>query len=296
MIQKQFQKWFPPSDEQSSVGQKRTAVFSIFLIISVAAIFFYAIYSLPYYGDWDSVYYHVGRSPLAPYSVSGFLNPAWMAWILAPFAILPPHLSGAVWMTLAVLLTVWSMHRLQAGLFAILLCLLSPAFIRYITSGQIGIVPLLGFIFLLTYERIPLKGLGLILMSVKPQVLGGGALSYWLNLNRHHKLLTAIPLVVVLLLSVLMYGFWPLQINPSDLNQSVDMSPWPYGIPVGLFLLGWSIWKNKPILGGLATYLLVPYVSPSSLFIYTAVLFSKVPKWVSVLVFIFLWAFALLYT
>ena len=290
------QKWFPSSDAQSRTKQIGIFASKVILIISVAAIFFYAIYSLPYYGDWDHVYYHVGQSPLAPYSVAGFLNSPWMAWILAPFTILPPHLSGAVWMTMAILLTVWSMHRLQAGMLAILLCLLSPAFIRYITSGQIGIVPLLGFVFLLTYEQIPMKGLGLILMSVKPQVLGAGALSYWLNLDRYRKLWIALPLAVLILLSMLMYGFWPLQINPTELNQTVDMSLWPYGIPVGLLMLGYSIWKNKPIVGGLATYFLIPYVSPSSIFIYTAVLFSKAPKWVSIIIFIFLWSFALLYT
>jgi len=218
-----------------------------------------------------------------------------MAWILAPFTILPVHLSGAIWMTVAVLLTVWSMHRLQSSMLGVILCLLSPAFIRYISSGQIGVVTLVGFVFLLTFNNTAVKGLGLLLMSVKPQVLGGGALSYWLNLDVRRKVLVTLPLLGSFLVSILMYGFWPLQRNLDGLSP-IDFSLWPYGIPVGLLMLSWSIWRNKPTLGALATYFLVPYMSPSSLFIYTAVLFSKAPKWVSIIIFVLLWAFALLYT
>lgn len=273
----------------------KTSVFLSKALIVVFAfiVFFYVIYLFPYYGDWSYAYYHVGKTPLDPYSVRGFLNAPWLAWILAPFTIFPEHLSGAIWMTCAVLLTVWSMHRLQSSMLGIMLCLLSPAAIRYITSGQIGAVSLVGFVLLLTYDKMPIKGLGLVLMSIKPQVLGAGALSYWLNLNRYDKIRVVLPLVGVLLVSFLLYGFWPLEVNPAELNHVVDFSVWPFGIPIGLFLLGWSIWKNKPIAGGLSTYFLVPYVSPSSIFIYTAVLFSKAPKWLSVGIFIFLWLFAL---
>ena len=295
MIQKRFQALLPTATNRSSIKWRRYLLNGLLSAV-VFGFFFYVIYQLPYYGDWDLVYYNVGKQPLDPYGVPGFLNPPWMAWILAPFSLFPPHLSGAIWMTLAIILTVWCMHRLEASMLGIILCLLSPPFLRYITSGQIGIVPLLGFVFLLTIDKIPVKGLGILLMSVKPQVFGLGAVTHWLHQKREDKVKTALPFFIILLLSFLIYGVWPLQINPNDLYQTVDMSPWPYGIPIGLLLFGWAIWKNQPLIGGLATFFLVPYVSPSSVFIYLAVLFSKAPKWLIVSTYVFLWAFTLLFT
>ena len=105
-----------------------------------------------------------------------------------------------------------------------------------------------------------------------------------------------LPFLAVLGLSLLVYGFWPADIRWDGLNQTVDFSPWPYGIPLGLGLLVWSIWRKNPLVGGLSTYFLVPYVSPSSLFVYTAVLFSKLPLRLALLLFAFLWAFAIWFT
>lgn len=264
------------------------------LVLGLALLLLlYVLWQLPYFGDWEVVYYSVGRSAADPYAVPGFFNAPWLAWILAPFTQLSLHLSGTLWMALSTVVGLWSIHRLEGGIPAAALCLLSPAYIRMITSGQVDAVPLLGFVLLLTAQELRWAGLGVALVLVKPQVFGAGLLTFWLNLERRDKaLVLAIP-AIVLALSFALYGFWPLQMGWDHLTRKVNMTPWPYGIPLGLGLLAWSIWAGKPALGGMSTFFLVPYVSPSSLFAYTAVLFSLAPRWFSGVTFLLLWLMTL---
>ncbi len=264
------------------------------ILLSLALLLFtYVLWQLPYFGDWEVVYYPTGRSVADPYAVPGFFNAPWLAWILAPFTLLPVHVSGTIWVAMSTLVGLWCIHRLGGGLLATLLCLLSPAYIRFATAGQIDAVPLLGFVLLVTTQELRWGNLGVVLMLVKPQVLGAGVLTYWINLERRQKILTlAVPTAVVVL-SLVLYGFWPLQIVWQDLSQYVDISPWPYGIPLGIGLLAWSIREEKPALGGLSTFFLVPYIASSSAFAYSVVLFSLAPRWLSVLTFLFLWLMAL---
>ena len=256
-------------------------------------LLFYVLWQLPYFVDWDTVYHPVGRAVASPYTVPGFFNAPWLAWILAPFALLPIHLSGAIWVALSTLAGLWCIHHLEGGLFATVLCLLSPAYIRFATSGQIDAVPLLGFVLLLTARSLRRESLGVVLMLVKPQVFGAGLLTYWLNLEHRQKFWVLAAPVAVVSVSFVLYGFWPLQMGWQHLSQSPNIAPWPYGIPVGLGLLAWSVRAQKPALGGLSTIFLVPYIATSSVFAYTVVLFSLAPRWLSVGAFLFLWIMAL---
>ena len=146
---------------------------------------------------------------------------------------------------------------------------------------------------MVTTTSLSVRGLGLVLMVAKPQTLGGGALVVWLRSSWRERLWLLLPLVAVFLLSIMVHGLWPLRLQPSILNVSIDVSPWPYGIPFGLALLAWGAARNQPEIGALATYFLVPYVGPYSLFAYTAVLFAFAPKWASITVYVLMWALAL---
>lgn len=253
---------------------------------------FLVLLQLPNFGDWH-FFYDVARSPRQPYAVPGFFNAPWLAWLLAPFSLLPQHLGGAVWMTLSVIGALWSIHRLQGGILAASLSLLSPAFIRFITAGQVDVLPLVGFVLMLTADALPVMGLGIVLAAIKPQTFGGGALTWWTGLKREERWRVFWPFVAVLALSFAIHGFWPAQIRWQHLNHSVDASPWPYGIPLGLALLGYAIRRQEPAVGAFSTLFLTPYISPSSLFVYTVLLFSRAPRWLSISTFALLWIYAL---
>ena len=68
---------------------------------------------------------------------------------------------------------------------------------------------------------------------------------------------------------------------------------WPYGIPIGLVLLVWSLKKMDERVGALSTFFLVPYVGIHSLFPYLAVLFTTIPMLWSTAVFLLLWLLVL---
>jgi hypothetical protein len=268
----------------------------VLLFVLAALFFFYVLLQLPSFGDWNRFYHPVAQNVGEPYSIVGFLNPVWVAWVLYPFSYFSVQVGGALWMALSILLAIGCIHRLQGSPIAILLTLLSPAFLRFITSGQIDILPLLGFTLLLTSERLYSAGWGIIFMTAKPQVFGAALITYWASLDSAKRVKVLLPFLAAFSLSLVAYGFWPADIDWSSLNHSVDFSPWPYGIPVGLGLLAWSIGHKNVLVGGLSTYFLVPYFSPSSLFVYTAVLFAKAPLKFALLLFFSLWAFAILFT
>jgi len=289
-----------PGNEASLVEHTRRGIISrlplsvqVAIVAAAVLLLFLTIYSLPLQGDWK-FFYRAAQHPLAPYRAEpSFLNPAWMAWILAPFALLPEHLAGALWICLSIMATVWCIHRLEGDYWDTLLCLLSPAFIRFITAGQLDVVPLLGLVVMVTATRPAVKGIGLILLAAKPQTLGAGAVVVWLRSTWRERLGFVLPLLCVLLLSILVYGLWPLRVHLDTLNKNIDISPWPYGIPIGLVLLAWAAVRNQPRIGALATCFLSPHLPPYTLFAYTAVLFPSVPRWVSITVFMLMWAVAL---
>jgi len=292
-----FDKRLVPAQLNGRVRQASdTLLVKILIGVLAMSLLLAVMLQLPYFGDWQRFFYPVRQNLGDPYSEIGFLNPVWVVWIIALFTIFDVHLRGAIWMTLSTIAVIWCIHQLQGGLLAVALSLLSPAYIRFITAGQIDALPFVGLALLVTVSHLPAKGLGLILMSVKPQTLGAGALCYWIGMERRQKLIVLLPLAVVFLVSIAIYGFWPSQIQMRGLNQKVDFGPWPYGIPIGLFLLWWSIRKDQPAWGATATFFLVPYVSPSSVFVYSALIFAISPKWFALGLFVFLWAFSLLAT
>ena len=268
-------------------------IFSSGALFAVAlAALFLVLLRLPSFGDWH-FFHDTAHSAARPYSVRGFLNAPWLAWVLAPFSLLPEHLGGAIWMTLSVMGALWAVHRLEGGLLAAFLSLLSPAFIRFITAGQVDVLPLVGFVLMLTADALPVMGLGIVLVAIKPQTLGGGALAWWLRLEQEKRWRVLWPFFAVLALSFLIHGFWPAQIQWQYLNHSVDASPWPYGIPVGLALLVYAVRRDEPAVGAFSTLFLTPYISPSTLFVYTVLLFARAPRWLSISTFAFLWIYVL---
>jgi hypothetical protein len=264
----------------------------VVLLVAAVAVF-YAVWRLPYYGDYANFYYRAAQTPLNPYQIEGFYNAPWLAWLLWPLSHLPVHLSGAIWVTISIIVSAWCILRLGGRRLAMALALLSPPFIRFITAGGVDAVPLLGLTLMLTYERSDLKGLGIVLLGAKPQVLVAGALVHWLHLDRHNKWRVLLVPLGVMLLSAISNGNWLSDIQFGSVNQRVDLSPWPYGIPIGIGLLAWSALRNRPKVGALSTFFLVPYVSHSSAFAYVAVLFTIVPTWLQLLVFAVLWALAI---
>lgn len=254
--------------------------------------------------DWTGVYHKLATQPLkSPYEWNygglKLANPPWLLWILWPFSLLPARPALALWMTFSILISVWSIKKLGGNIYIALLTLCSPFFIRLFVHGQIDVVILLGFALLVTAETTIQRGLGIVFMMIKPQVLGVAAVTHWLSLERKNKVLILLPLTTVALVSFLIYGLWPLRMAENMRYLSgifTGLSIWPYGLPVGIMLLIISLKKDDVKLGALSTFFFVPYVGSHSLYPYIAVLFTMVPhKWATAL-FLLLWGVALALT
>ncbi len=293
-------------------------VLALFLLFQIASV-------LPNYGDWSIVYYKVAHNWQMPYRIQTFLNLPWMALLLAPFKFLDKHTSGALWISLSILAIITSIIRLKGDARTLLLAFASPPFIYFLVSGQIDAVILCGFSLLLVTDNLLAQGMGIALISVKPQVLSLAVITKLVQSK--NRIMILAPLAVLTLISFLWLGWWPKDLYYNlthNLNESVDLSPWPYGIPVGLFMLLMSIvpqftvvsknnkfgilskfvgqrWQSNErmsetslYLGGLATYFLFPYVSPNSFFIYCVVFFVFASKTVGFIGFVLIWFAAIL--
>ena len=134
-------------------------------------------------------------------------------------------------------------------------------------------MPLYGNLWLSQYEFIPLFGLtllpwGLPLAITKPQVAAWGLLAWWL---RHpSKLKIAGAVIGGVLISFLIYGWWPLRLQtPTTIDTIYNLSAWYWGGPlIGLIVVAAALavtWKTRDMdqamaLGALAT----PYIQNHS--------------------------------
>lgn len=236
------------------------------------ALLFTAVYQLPAYGDFTTDFYTAAHL-IDPYEYHRFLNPPWMVLILRPFALLPEHAAGALWVSLSICLIVYSVHLMGADRLGLLLTLLNPFMWFFITLGQLDALVLFGFALAWHGRNEAIRPFDVLLMVVKPQVIGMAALFRLRDYTRRDLLMLAGAGVLTLLI----WGAWPLAMVGNwgaGVYQPLDMGVWPWGIPVGpaLVVLAWK--RRNEALAAVATYSLVPYVGPGSIIVYLAIIFS----------------------
>src|SRR5574341_943222 len=150
--------------------------------------------------------------------------------ILAPLGIIPPEIVWPVW-TLATLAGLaWLCSRM--GVEPAYALLAFPT-LASVWLGQIDIVIALGLFLALTSPNPYVRGVGLLLASIKPQVAGPAILLLWLRDDSRLKLLVA-PMIVFAV-SLLIWGWdWPLRWF-SYITQNPRVDTWVSTLyPVGL--------------------------------------------------------------
>lgn len=248
-----------------------TAVFALYLVFR-----FVLFYVIGWHDglnlDWYTVY-HPAAGLFDPFSIYGYFNPPWLAWILSPFALLTAVDAHALWIVIILVLTVRCVYELGGGALAAVLTIISPGFLITIMNGQMDILVLLG---LLTGSWL--------LILIKPQV-AGMAVVYDVIVERRIDWTAVIVAAVSFVLFVLFMS-WPDSTGP---EMRVSIAPWPYGIPVGVVLFAVSIHRRDKWLAALATFFIAPYMSGSSLLVYSAVMTSRYGRLTAVLFSVLLW-------
>jgi hypothetical protein len=196
--------------------------------------------------------YGVGVAPEAP-----FFAAPWGLLPLLPLAWLPAQTGRLVVMLAGVVVFAYAAYRLGASPFAMAVFLVSPPVVHCIVNANIEWLPLLGF-------ALPPR-LGLLLVTIKPQT-GVAVAVFWLvegwrKGGWREIVSVSWPLATVFVVSVVAFGWWPLQLpQVLGVGASFNSSLWPFSIPVGLTLLVTAIQKRKAAFAMAASPFLSPYV------------------------------------
>jgi hypothetical protein len=203
--------------------------------------------------DWEFTFSQIPKIWRDPYQLWLFTNPPWIMALL-PHAWLPLRLGNALNFLLNIFLIIGAGRAAGGGRMALALTLTSPVFFDLARTNNVDWIPLLGFVIGPAW--------GLPLLAAKPQALGGAAVVWVAEAFRRRAWRVFLPLAAVLAVS-LAWGFWPAHLNvPKDVMW--NFAPWPWGLPLGGWLLYRAIKTNDPFLGAASTPFLVPYLAPYS--------------------------------
>lgn len=217
-----------------------------------------------------------------PYSVPGFAHAPWVLLIIAPFRFIPLELSTLLQSLIYCGLIALIIRKLGGDRRAVIVTLSSFIMLDAVLEMNVDWVVLVGLV-------VPLWASGPFVF-VKPQVAAG----WYLGLSWRAWLLPAAVSLVVLALSVVIWGFWPLTILERSSGFSWNAAPAeiiPYWLSVligiGLTVLAYR--RQDPALGVLAWLFYMPYISFYSLVLHHAVLAVRLPK-LALIINVAMWA------
>lgn len=246
---------------------------------------------LPPAVDWHYYFYPAARSWREPWDVPARLhNPPWLAFLLAPFGLLPEAQARAAFVLLSLVMLMDAARTIGAGRAGTIAALLAPPVLSNIANGQIDVLPLWGSTLglrALRHNNPWLLSLGLLLVSTKPQVAGPVGVLLWLQ-SKHRTRSLVLP-VAATVLSFIVYGWWIPRWQPVSLDVGWNVSVWPWGIPVGVILVSVAYVHRSHILAYLSTPFLSPYLAVYSLVGMSTASLSAIPDWLALPLLVFSW-------
>jgi hypothetical protein len=237
--------------------------------------------------DWNVFY---GASIRSPYSQFGFLNPYWLKIIISPFN-LAGFKFGFYLFFVSSLLVILLLLKKESK-FIVAMIFLSPFMMSTIIDGQIDSIVVIGYILL---KQNNIWGMPLVL--IKPQVLIGSAITFFVHAGRISKIKMVVLMSFLFFLGIALYGNWILDMYnniSTDLYHPISIA-WVFHSPI-LFLILFSIgmWKKNLFLSGISILFVTPYIASHSLWVYWAAFLLERPNWKIVIVVLAAsWAFAL---
>jgi hypothetical protein len=229
--------------------------------------------------DWTGTYQRVGTLVLqgrSPYEQSSFMNPPWAAFLILPFAVLPPALGRGALLVASLAALVYTAWRLHAPRLAAIALLLSPTTVGSLLAANLDSILLLGAFLPPTW--------GLLLLMLKPQIgVGPAAFDFvesWRRGGFRQLLVVFLPIIAAYVLSALIFPIWVGRVlrQPGDVwNRSL----FPYGIPIGLLFLWLSVRFRNVFWALGSTPFFAPYLTfPTWLVVQVGLLHEDVERFV----------------
>lgn len=206
------------------------------------------------------------------------------AYFALPHVLLDISIGNAINLALNILVIAAVAYRYAGKQWhiAFAIAMTSPMAINLIMSNNIDWIPLSAFL-VADWAAYPL-------LAMKPQVLGMAAI---IRFKRNPYLLPLIPLIVLVIASIAIWGAWWQHLGGGLFNVAWNFAPFPYMIPVGLYLI-WIAWKREDeIIAACATPFLVPYFAPYSLAGLHVLLASRYRK-AAIILWCFSWWFLII--
>lgn len=196
--------------------------------------------------------------------LTGWYYPYWGIWLMIPFSWLNFHIGAILWNVLNVLLYSVAVRRMGGNL---VIALLSFQMLENVYFGQVtGIVVFGCVLFYQEWEKRPyLAGIGLILASIKPQIVLPFLLVSFAWKRNYLK--AFIPVMITGLLSLVVHGFWitdlleSIRATPPNALASISLVP-VFGLFTQLLWIPVLLVRDKTdrlILAVLASQLALPY-------------------------------------
>lgn len=284
------------------------------LVLGLGTLVFWLVQDVEMGGDWAVTFYPAGKNWLDPYENSFHLvYPPWLVVILAPLTLFSVDVARGLLAALSVVCIAYGIHKLGGGLVTLLFVLLTPFFITVLVRGETDAFPVAGLGLVLQGSLIG-QVMGLLLLALKPQTLGiaaaflfflphhkpeqTGRRQGWTQLMTQSQVQLTIGFGLALVPFFLVYGWWPGDIlaRMPELQRGDDITPWPWGIPIGLVILYRAYRQRSLPWAALSTFFLVPYLNWYSLAGYTAIIFSWSPRWLAAALLILSWVWFLHFT
>ena len=245
--------------------------------ISVAILIVaFTVVPLPGGDDWE-VFNQAARNVLRGSPIYGvpvyqgfyYYNAPWLAVLITPLTLLPSRFGWGILSAASFTLPLLVARRWMSGLPKAVFVLTSPPMFYILLHGQVDALVLAGVL-------LPRAYWGLVALT-KPQVGIGLLLG-----GQKESLRLFIITALVLLISFLWFGFWPLEImrQPAPVGEhNIWLGLWPFQVAVGIGIAFFGINRKDERFLLTASPFFLPYAATSSLLGPWIVLCSTLKSW-----------------
>jgi hypothetical protein len=218
----------------------------------------------------------------------GLILAPWGAVLLSPLGGLPDRIATALTNSLSVILFALVARKFGGPDWIAIPVLISPPGYWLFYNGQTEWLVLVGLLFF--------NGLDVAFLMLKPQVALGAFLPRLKRAGDQWKQYI-LPGVLIFAISLLIWPLWPLKMSeifPVLTSGSWNSALWPWGLPIGGFLI-WYSWKSADDRWGVAaTPFLFPYINLPNYLGLMIALASKWPRW-TLIIWAVMWAVGIVF-
>jgi len=235
-----------------------------FTLLVIALVFIAGLFVAPGY-DWQTWHVDNGAQLRLPYTMPDFTGMPF-AYFVLPHALLGVQISAAINRVLNIVVVCAVLYRYTGQQYRYLAALVftCPTGLLLLMCNNVDWIPLSAFL-VADWLAYPL-------LAMKPQVLAGAAL---IRFKRNPQVWQLIPLAIMLVLSVLIWGTWWQHVGNGLLNTPWNLAAFPLFVPIGIWLLAKAWRQDDEILAGISTPLFVPYISPGSMVAIHALILTR---------------------